>query len=144
MWQVLYDLTHFRWGTPLMILMIGVGLYLTIRSGFFQFLGIPTWWKHTVGEVLSGSKSEDAKQEHEGELKPFQALSTVLAGTSRQRQHCGCCSRHCYRRSRRGFLDVAHCPWLRHDDQNGRSYAVRCIPLKRLPMVNISAAPCTT
>lgn len=44
MWQVLYDLTDFLWGTPLMILMIGVGLYLTIRSGFFQFLGIPTWW----------------------------------------------------------------------------------------------------
>lgn len=81
MWQVLYDLTDFLWGTPLMILMIGVGLYLTIHSGFFQFLGIPTWWKHTVGEVLYGSKSEDAKQEHEGELKPFQALSTVLAGT---------------------------------------------------------------
>ena len=81
MWQVPYDLTDFLWGTPLMILMIGVGLYLTIRSGFFQFLGIPTWWKHTVGEVLYGSKSEDAKQEHEGELKPFQALSTVLAGT---------------------------------------------------------------
>ena len=81
MWQVLYDLTDFLWGTPLMILMVGVGLYLTIRSGFFQFLGIPTWWKHTVGEVLYGSKSEDAKQKHEGELKPFQALSTVLAGT---------------------------------------------------------------
>lgn len=31
--------------------------------------------------MLYGSKSEDAKQEHEGELKPFQALSTVLAGT---------------------------------------------------------------
>lgn len=66
---------------PLMILMVGVGLYLTIRSGFFQFLGIPTWWKHTVGEVLHGDKSDDAKQKHEGELKPFQALSTVLAGT---------------------------------------------------------------
>ena len=68
-------------GHPLMILMVGVGLYLTIRSGFFQFLGIPTWWKHTVGEVLHGDKSDDAKQKHEGELKPFQALSTVLAGT---------------------------------------------------------------
>ncbi len=81
MWQVLYDLTDFLWGTPLMILMVGVGLYLTIRSGFFQFLGLPTWWKHTVGEVLHGDKSDDAKQKHEGELKPFQALSTVLAGT---------------------------------------------------------------
>lgn len=81
MWQVLYDLTDFLWGTPLMILMVGVGLYLTIRSGFFQFLGLPTWWKHTIGEVLHGDKSDDAKQKHEGELKPFQALCTVLAGT---------------------------------------------------------------
>lgn len=81
MWQILYDATDFLWGTPLMILMVGVGLYLTVRSGFFQFLGIPTWWKRTVGEVLGGSKSEDSGPKHEGELKPFQALSTVLAGT---------------------------------------------------------------
>lgn len=81
MWQILYDATDFLWGTPLMILMVGVGLYLTVRSGFFQFLGIPTWWKHTVGEVLGGSKSEDSGPKREGELKPFQALSTVLAGT---------------------------------------------------------------
>ena len=39
MWQILYDATDFLWGTPLMILMVGVGLYLTVRSGFFQFLG---------------------------------------------------------------------------------------------------------
>ncbi len=81
MWQALYDLTDMLWGTPLMILMVGVGLYLTIRTGFFQFLGISTWWKHTVGEVLGGSKSKDATKKHEGELAPFQALSTVLAGT---------------------------------------------------------------
>lgn len=81
MWQTLYDLTDFLWGTPLMILMVGVGLYLTIRSGFFQFLGLPTWWKHTVGEVLRGDQNDDLKEKREGELKPFQALSTVLAGT---------------------------------------------------------------
>ena len=81
MWSALYDLTDMLWGTPLMILMVGVGLYLTIRTGFFQFLGIPTWWKHTVGEVFGGRKSPDASKKHEGELAPFQALSTVLAGT---------------------------------------------------------------
>ena len=81
MWSALYDLTDMLWGTPLMILMVGVGLYLTVRTGFFQFLGIPTWWKHTVGEVFGGSKSSDASKKHEGELAPFQALSTVLAGT---------------------------------------------------------------
>ena len=78
MWEVLYDLTDFLWGTPLMILMVGVGLYLTIRSGFFQFLGLPTWWKLTVGEVFHPKKAEASS---EGELHPFQALCTVLAGT---------------------------------------------------------------
>ncbi len=81
MWQALYDLTDFLWGTPLMILMVGVGLYLTVRTGFFQFLGIPTWWKHTVVEVFRGSKNSNSNITSEGELKPFQALSTVLAGT---------------------------------------------------------------
>lgn len=81
MWQALYDLTDFLWGTPLMILMVGVGLYLTVRTGFFQFLGIPTWWKHTVVEVFKGSKNSNSNITSEGELKPFQALSTVLAGT---------------------------------------------------------------
>lgn len=78
MWSALYDLTDFLWGTPLMILMVGVGLYLTIRSGFFQIAGIGTWMKHTIGEVFSKKDNQNAG---EGELKPFQALNTVLAGT---------------------------------------------------------------
>ncbi|QAT48684.1 sodium:alanine symporter family protein [Caproiciproducens sp. NJN-50] len=78
MWEALYNLTGFLWGTPLMILMVGVGLYLTIRSGFFQILHLPTWWKHTIGEVFKKNSNENAG---EGELKPYQALSTVLAGT---------------------------------------------------------------
>lgn len=64
-----------------MILMVGVGLYLSIRTGFFQFLGIPTWWKQTVREVFGGIKDADGTVKKESELKPFQALSTVLAGT---------------------------------------------------------------
>jgi len=78
MWQALYNLTDFLWGTPLMILMVGVGLYLSIRSGFFQITGIRTWMKHTLGEVFSRKNSDNAA---DGELKPFQALCTVLAGT---------------------------------------------------------------
>ena len=35
MWEALYNLTDFLWGTPLMILMVGVGLYLSVRTGFF-------------------------------------------------------------------------------------------------------------
>lgn len=80
MWSLLVDLTSFLWGTPLLILMIGVGLYLTVRSGFFQVLGIKTWVKQTLGEVF-GKKKADSANSDDGQLKPFQALSTVLAGT---------------------------------------------------------------
>ena len=80
MWEALYNLTDFLWGTPLMILMVGVGLYLSARTGFFQITGIRTWFKHTLGEVF-GKKDAKEGGAGEGELKPFQALSTVLAGT---------------------------------------------------------------
>lgn len=79
MWDKLCDVMNFFWGTPLMILMVGIGLYLTIRTGFFQIRGIGIWMRHTVGELFVKKGGDDKPQE--GELKPFQALSTVLAGT---------------------------------------------------------------
>lgn len=80
MWDTLCNLTNFLWGTPLMILMVGVGLYLTIGTGFFQITGIPTWWRMTIGEIL-GKTKKDASDEAAGEMKPYQAMSTVMAGT---------------------------------------------------------------
>lgn len=77
MWEKLYSITEFLWGNPLMILMVGVGLYLSIITGFFQITGIKTWWRKTVGEVFKKTNTDTG----EGQLKPYQALSTVLAGT---------------------------------------------------------------
>ena len=79
MWSALYNLTDFLWGTPLMILMIGVGLYLTARVGFFQVTGIGLWVKKTLGEVFGKAGRKGGG--NEGQLSPVQALSTVLAGT---------------------------------------------------------------
>lgn len=79
MWSKLVEIMNFFWGTPLMIFMVGIGLYLTIRTGFFQIRGIGTWMKQSIGDLFV-KKGEDSNI-HEGELKPFQALSTVLAGT---------------------------------------------------------------
>ena len=78
MFQAIYDFTDFLWGIPLTILVIGTGLYLSIRTGFFQITGIKTWWKKTVGEVFSKEKNKNAG---EGELTPWQAITTVLGGT---------------------------------------------------------------
>lgn len=80
MWDALYNLTEFLWGTPLMILMVGVGLYLTVRTGFFQITGFATWWKMTIGEILGKTKKSNSGQKENG-MKPYQAMSTVMAGT---------------------------------------------------------------
>lgn len=79
MWDKICNITEFLWGAPLIVLMIGVGLYLTTGTGVFQVAGIGRWWKKTVGEIFGGKrKSESSKN---GELTPFQTISTVLAGT---------------------------------------------------------------
>ena len=80
MWDKIYDAMDFLWGMPLMILVVGTGLYLCIRSGFFQITHFGTWWRKTVGEVFSKTRKKDADG-NDGQLSPFQAISTVLAGT---------------------------------------------------------------
>ena len=84
MFDALVNITEFLWGTPLMILMVGVGLYLSVRTGFFQITGFGTVWKKTLGEVF---KKDNESEKGEGQLKPYQALSTV-GRNHRQRQHC--------------------------------------------------------
>ena len=78
MFEKIYNFTDFIWGIPLTILVIGTGLYLSIRTGFFQITGIKTWWRKTVGEVFSKKGREKSG---EGELTPWQAITTVLGGT---------------------------------------------------------------
>ena len=62
------------WGVPALILILGVGLYVTIRTGFAQI----TLFPKAVGEFflrLRGDKTTD------GGVTPFQALCTALAAT---------------------------------------------------------------
>ncbi len=79
MFQMITSITDFLWGIPLMVAVVLLGLYLTIRVGFFQITGIKMIFDKTVKEMLGKGKSnvDDA----EGSMKPTEALSTVLAGT---------------------------------------------------------------
>ncbi len=67
------DFSSFIWGIPLLILLIGGGIYLLIRSQFlpFRFFG------HAI-QILRGKydNPEDA-----GEISHFQALTTALSAT---------------------------------------------------------------
>ena len=78
MFKAIQDITGFLWGIPLTILIIGTGLYLSIKTGFFQITGFKIWWKKTVGEMFNKDKNKNAG---EGELTPWQTITTVLGGT---------------------------------------------------------------
>lgn len=78
MWEIILKITDFLWGVPLILLLIGVGLYFTIQTHFFQIRHIKFIWKKTVGEMFGKNK---INSEEDGQLSSVHALSTVLAGT---------------------------------------------------------------
>ena len=57
----LASLTEFLWGGPLLVLMLGTGLYLTIRTGFFQ-LHIGYIYRNTIGTIF-GKNAKEIKGE---------------------------------------------------------------------------------
>ncbi len=61
----------------MMVLLIVTGMYLTVRTGFFQFRRFGYVMKSTVGGLFN--KSAHAKDA--SSVSPFQAVATALAGT---------------------------------------------------------------
>ena len=66
------------WGAPALVLLMGIGLWLTIRTGGMQFRHFPHAMKHTLGKVFHRPDRVEARP---GEMTPFQAMTTALAGT---------------------------------------------------------------
>ena len=60
----------FVWGPPLLVLLVGTGIYLTIRLGLLQVLRLPKAFKL----IFSEDKGE-------GDISSFAALATALAAT---------------------------------------------------------------
>lgn len=63
------------WGFPMLALMIGTGLYLSLRTGFIQIFKFGYAMRHTIGKAFKKQKSG------KGSVTPFQALTTALAAT---------------------------------------------------------------
>ena len=73
--QVNSAVNGFIWGVPAMVCIIGIGLYLSIRTRFVQVRKFPLSMKNTIGKVFDKTKAKD------GAISPFQAVCTALAGT---------------------------------------------------------------
>ena len=63
------------WGAPMLVLLIGVGILMTVWSKGLQFRKFGYAMRNTIGKIFQKREAGD------GEITPFQAVSTALAGT---------------------------------------------------------------
>ena len=66
----------FAWGPIMLLLLVGTGIYLSIRTGFIQVRRFGRIMRDTVGSLFRKSDKD-----HGNNLSPFQAVTTALAGT---------------------------------------------------------------
>ena len=71
--QYISSFASFVWGFPLLILLVGGGIFLLIRSRFLQFRYL---W-HSI-QILRGKYDDESA---EGEISHFAALTTALSST---------------------------------------------------------------
>jgi AGCS family alanine or glycine:cation symporter len=62
------------WGWPMIVLLIGTGLLLTVFTGGVQFRYLPFALREVLGKITQ-------KAAGPGEVSPFQAVATALAST---------------------------------------------------------------
>jgi len=67
------SLNGFVWGPVMLVLLVGTGIFLTLRLHFIQIFQLPK----ALRLVLSRSKGESGA----GDISPFQALTTALSAT---------------------------------------------------------------
>ncbi|MEL0608973.1 sodium:alanine symporter family protein [Vibrio echinoideorum] len=67
----LQTINQFVWGPPLLILLVGTGVYFTFRLGLLQFRHLPTALKMVFTKDKSGT----------GDVSSFAALCTALSAT---------------------------------------------------------------
>ena len=71
MLEILNRLDSFVWGPPLLILLVGTGIYLSLRLGLLQIFRLPRAFRLIFV----------SDEEHQGDVSSFAAFCTALAAT---------------------------------------------------------------
>lgn len=72
--QIFNKIDSIVWGAPLLILLVGTGVYLTLRLKCLQITKLPLAFKYLFSK-------EDEDSSGQGDVTSFQALCTALAAT---------------------------------------------------------------
>ena len=75
----LNDMVHaFVWGVPMLVLLVGAGVYFTAKTGLFQIRYIGLWLRKTLFSCFTG----EARRKSGGQaVSPFATMCTALAAT---------------------------------------------------------------
>ena len=73
-YNLIESINSIVWGFPVIILLVGTGLFLTIR---LRGLQIRRFWLATRF-VFQGIRRKDKSEKHAGDISPFQALMTEM------------------------------------------------------------------
>jgi AGCS family alanine or glycine:cation symporter len=71
------------WGWPMIILIFGTGIYLTVRTKFLQVRKFGTSWGETIIPTVKsiGKKQPKGIAAKEKTISPFEAFATAISGT---------------------------------------------------------------
>lgn len=73
--EIIKEIDDFVWGPVMLVLLVGTGIFLTIRTRFLS-------WRN-LGYALKSTLSKEARKKGngDGDISPFSALTTALAAT---------------------------------------------------------------
>ena len=72
---------NFVWGLPMLILLVGTGILMTVLTKFFQISHFGHWFKSTIGSIFSDKHVTAHTGKSDKSISQFQSLCTALAAT---------------------------------------------------------------
>ena len=71
----------FVWGVPMLVLLVGTGILMTVLTRFFQLSHIGHWFKNTIGGIFNDRHITRHTDKDDKAISQFQSLCTALAAT---------------------------------------------------------------
>ncbi len=74
--EILDTIDGFLWGMPFIIFVLVIGLYYTVRSGFFSIFHLPYIMKNTIAK-----REESKESKNDGTISSLAAVAIAIGGT---------------------------------------------------------------
>lgn len=75
------EVNSFVWGVPMLILLVGTGILMTLLTRVFQIGHFGHWMKNTIGSIFTDKNITKHTGKEDKSISQFQSLCTALAAT---------------------------------------------------------------